>query len=273
MEPNHEFGDEFDSLEQALEYRAEIMKDPKTPHPEHIGIRTLTRVTDKESTDEAVDGGGGIKNIEDYTAKRDYIYQQLADPKQVDNYPHFKQALFDLMRTARETGIKIEESQAHDKLSKWFKNRDRAQKFASGELKIPTPQERNDKIEKPKKQVKEYGADQPTGTAGQTSLTQANTVDPKQAQANTVDPKQAQAITQATSALKSATQSSAPAPMLAKAIDAASQGKPVGGQDMKALEPLMKDVATVAQEPKLAGQFKSLAQQIQQVQQKQQKTT
>jgi hypothetical protein len=46
MEPNYEFGDEFDSLEQALKYREEIMKDPKTPHPEHIGIRTLTRLAD-----------------------------------------------------------------------------------------------------------------------------------------------------------------------------------------------------------------------------------
>jgi hypothetical protein len=259
MESNQKFGPEFDTLEKALEYRAEIMKDPKTPHPEHIGINTLTRVTDQ--TNEAVQGGGGVKDLNDYTTKRDYIYQQLADPKQVDNYPHFKQALFDLMRTAREKGIKIEESRAHKQLDTWFKNRELADKFAKGEVKIPTPQQRRAELEKPKKQVKEYGADQPQGTAGQSALSQTNTV----------DPKQAQAITQATQALKSATQSSAPAPMIAKAIDAASQGKPVGGQDMKALEPLMKDVATVAQEPKLAGQFKSLAQQIQQVQQKQQK--
>jgi hypothetical protein len=261
MEPNQKFGPEFDSLEKALEYRAEIMKDPKTPHPEHIGINTLTRVVDKEQTNEAVQGGGGVKDLNDYTTKRDYIYQQLADPKQVDNYPHFKQALFDLMRTAREKGIKIEESRAHKQLDTWFKNRELADKFAKGEVKIPTPQQRRAQLEKPKKQIKEFGADQPQGTAGQSALSQTNTV----------DPKQAQAITQATQALKSATQSSAPAPMIAKAIDAASQGKPVGGQDMKALEPLMKDVATVAQEPKLAGQFKSLAQQIQQVQQKQQK--
>jgi hypothetical protein len=109
MEPNHEFGDEFDSMEQALEYRADIMKDPKTPHPQHIGIRTITRVVDKKQTDEAVQGGGHIKNLEDYTAKRDYIYKQLANPKQVDNYSHFKQALFDLNRLAKEQDIEIEE--------------------------------------------------------------------------------------------------------------------------------------------------------------------
>ena len=259
MEPNQKFGPEFDTLEKALEYRAEIMKDPKTPHPKHIGINTLTRVTDQ--TNETVEGGGGVKDLNDYTTKRDYIYKQLADPKQVDNYPHFKQALFDLMRTAREKGIKIEESRAHKQLDTWFKNRELADKFARGEVKIPTPQERKTQLEKPKKQIKEFGADAMSGATGQSALSQTNTV----------DPKQAQAITQATSALKSATQSSAPAPMIAKALDAASQGKPVGQQDMKALEPLMKDVATVAQEPKLAGQFKSLAQQIQQVQQKQQK--
>ena len=261
MEPNQKFGPEFDTLEKALEYRAEIMKDPKTPHPKHIGINTLTRVTDQ--TNETVEGGGGVKDLNDYTTKRDYIYKQLADPKQRDNYPHFKQALFDLMRTAREKGIKIEESRAHKQLDTWFKNRELADKFARGEVKIPTPQERKTQLEKPKKQIKEFGADAMSGATGQSALSQTNTV----------DPKQAQAITQATSALKSATQSSAPAPMIAKALDAASQGKPVGQQDMKALEPLMKDVATVAQEPKLATQFKTLAQQIQQTQQKQQQKT
>jgi hypothetical protein len=69
-------------------------------------------------------------------------------------------------------------------------------------------------------------------------------------------------IAQASQALKAATGSTAPATNIVKAIDHASQGKPVGQQDMKALEPLMKDIATVASEPKLAGQFKSLVQQI-----------
>jgi hypothetical protein len=39
---------------------------------------------------------------------------------------------------------------------------------------------------------------------------------------------------------------------------------------MKILEPVMKDVATIAQDPKLAGQFKTLAQQVNQAQAKQQ---
>ena len=253
MEPNYEFGDEFDSLEQALKYREEIMKDPKTPYPEHIGIRTITRVVNKEPTDEAVQGGGGVKNLEDYVAKRDYIYQQLADPKQKDNYPYFKQALFDLMRVARQQGIKIEESRAHKQLATWFKNRELAQKFASGEVKIPTPQERKAELEKSKKQIKEFGA---------------NNVSPYGQP--TQDPKQAAQVAQATQTLKSATGATAPTTNIAKAIDSASQGKPVGQQDMKVLEPVMKDVATIAQDPKLAGQFKTLAQQVNQAQLKQQ---
>jgi hypothetical protein len=84
------------------------------------------------------------------------------------------------------------------------------------------------------------------------------------------DPKQAQAVAQATQAMKSATGSSAPAPLIAKALDAASQGKPVAGQEASALQPLMKDMATIAQDPKLAGSFKSLISQINQTQIKQQ---
>jgi hypothetical protein len=44
----------------------------------------------------------------------------------------------------------------------------------------------------------------------------------------------------------------------------------VGGAEMKVLEPVMKDLATVATDPKLAGQFKSLAGQVNQTQAKQQ---
>ena len=39
---------------------------------------------------------------------------------------------------------------------------------------------------------------------------------------------------------------------------------------MKALEPLMKDVASIASDPKLANQFKTLASQVNQAQLKQQ---
>jgi hypothetical protein len=253
MEPNYEFGDEFDTLEQALKYREEIMKDPNTPHPEHIGIRTITRVVNKEQTDEAVIGGGGVKDLNDYVEKRDYIYQQLADIKQKDNYPYFKQALFDLMRTAREKGIEIEESRAHKQLATWFKNRELAQKFASGEVKIPTPQERKAELEKPKKKVDEYGADNVTPYGQPTA--------PK------VDPKQAAQIAQGAQAFKAATGITAPATNIAKALDDASQGKPADRSSMKVLEPAMQDLVTIMSDPKLGNEYKTLAQKVNKKQQ------
>ncbi len=110
--------------------------------------------------------------------------------------------------------------------------------------------------------IDEYGADQPAGTAGQTSL---GTAQPNQIQ----QAQKAKEVAQATQTLKAATGSTVPTTNLAKAIDAASKGTAVDAQSMKALEPIMKDVAAVASDPKLASQFKSLASQINQVQAKQ----
>ena len=50
MEPNYEFGKEFASHEEATAYRRKLMADPKTPHPEHIGIRSISRVAPKLET-------------------------------------------------------------------------------------------------------------------------------------------------------------------------------------------------------------------------------
>ena len=111
--------------------------------------------------------------------------------------------------------------------------------------------------------IDEYGADQPTGTAGQTNL--GSTTQPNQAQ----QAEKAKEVAQATQTLKAATGATVPTTSLAKAIDAASQGTAVDAQSMKALEPIMKDVAAVASDPKLASQFKSLASQINQTQAKQ----
>lgn len=65
----------------------------------------------------------------------------------------------------------------------------------------------------------------------------------------------------ATTQLKAATGTTAPAPNLAKALDAASQGKPVNATDAKTIEPMMDIINKAATDPKLANQFKSLAQQ------------
>jgi hypothetical protein len=180
MEPNHEFGDEFDTLEQALEYRAKIMKDPKTPHPKHIGIRTITRVVDKAQTDEAVMGGGHIKDYNDYIKKLDRIHAALQSAKEKDNWPWWTQRLHDLNRMAKAQGLPVKESRGHTIIANKLKDVERAKKFASGELKVPTPQERQAQLKQLEKAkpVKEYGANN-VSPYGQPT---AQNVDPNQAQ-------------------------------------------------------------------------------------------
>ena len=175
---------------------------------------------------------------------------------------HITQRILDLNAEARKKGFTQVESRGHKIIATKLKDIERAKKFASGELKVPTPQERQAQLKQLEKSkpVKEFVAPPPQGTANQTM----------QQKTQAQDPKQAQAVAQATQAMKSATQSSAPAPLIAKALDAASQGKPVAGQEASALQPLMKDMATIAQDPKLAGSFKSLISQINQTQIKQQ---
>ena len=267
MEPNYEFGGELDSLDQALEYRKELMADPKTPHPEHISIHTIQRLADEDQIDEGVDtfNRGGYNPLRD---QRDYLdkFKDLWDLYHTPNLDQqtkaeTKQRILDLNAEARTKGYIQAESRGHTVIANKLKDIERAKKFASGELKVPTPQERQAQLKQLEKAkpVKEYGANNPPQGLAVTPYGQPAT-----------DPKQAQAVTQATQALKSATHSTAPTTTITKALDAASQGKPVGQQDMKNIEPIMKDIATVAQDPKLANQFKTLAQQIQQTQLKQQ---
>jgi len=94
-----------------------------------------------------------------------------------------------------------------------------------------------------------------TNSAATTKLNPvAATANPK------ADPAYKAAMT-ATTAIKSATGSSAPTVNLAKALDNASQGKAIAGPDAKALEPVMDIINKAATDPKLANQFKTLAQQ------------
>ena len=80
-------------------------------------------------------------------------------------------------------------------------------------------------------------------------------------QSVTNNPQQAAQVSQATTAIKAATGAPAPAPKLAQAINKASQGQQVSAQDMQDLEPVMDVIGKAAEDPKLANQFKSLAQQ------------
>jgi hypothetical protein len=91
------------------------------------------------------------------------------------------------------------------------------------------------------KKIKEYGADNNT---------------PKIA-----DPEAAKKAMVATNQLKQATGSPAPAANIMKALDAASQGKNIDANNAKVLEPTMDIIQKAATDPKLASQFKQLAQQ------------
>ncbi len=258
MEPNYEFGDEFDSMEQALDYRAEIMKDPKTPHPEHIGIRTITRVVDKQQTNEAF--YNTPKNKEDYDAKMTALQDLQTDPNTANDEELQRKIIIymdNLQKVANQHGWlaqPAEESRGHKIVATKLKDIERSKKFASGELKIPTPQERQAQLKQLEKAkpVKEYGASNNVTPYGQPAA----------------DPKKAAQIAQGAQAFKAATGITAPATNIAKALDDASQGKPADRTSMKVLEPAMQDLVTIMSDPKLGSEYKSLAQKVNQKQQK-----
>lgn len=184
MEPNYKFPGEYKSQEAAMAAREKLMTDPDTPHPEHIGIHSYTRYLDQAN--EAVEGGGHIKDYNDYIKKLDNIYTALQDPKQEANWPWYRQALFDLNRMAKAQGFPVKESRGHKIIATKLKDIERARNF-----RMPSPEERRELDQrmkdfeaqlaaansKKKSKVDEYGADNvsPYGQPTQT-------VDPKQAQ-------------------------------------------------------------------------------------------
>jgi hypothetical protein len=91
-----------------------------------------------------------------------------------------KQRILDLNAEARTKGYIQAESRGHKIVATKLKDIERAKKFASGELKIPTPQERQAQLAKqqPKKEkVDEYGADNPAqATTQKASPAQAQQV-------------------------------------------------------------------------------------------------
>lgn len=111
------------------------------------------------------------------------------------------------------------------------------------------------------KKVDEYGANQPAGTAGQKMVqTAMPTTQDVAAQAGNADPQKVAAVAQATQTIKSASGATAPNDVISKALDAVSKGQQVSPQDMKTLEPVLKNVAAAGQDPGLANDYKTLAQ-------------
>lgn len=144
-----------------------------------------------------------------------------------------------------------EESRGHKVLATKLGNMERMKN-----VQIPTPAERKqqeldriarEKGNQDKEQVKEYGA---TANAGAAQTTATGGL-----------PDAAKKAMAATTSLKAATGTPAPANSLMKALDVASQGKPIDATSAKVLEPMMDVVKQAASDPKLANQFKTLANQ------------
>ena len=193
--------------------------------------------------------------------ERDYL-KKLSDLSNLSHKPgldqqmkdQIKQRILDLNAEARTKGYIQAESRGHKIVATKLKDIERSKKFASGELKIPTPQERQAQLKKLEKKtaVKEYGASNNVTPYGQPAA----------------DPKKAAQIAQGAQAFKAATGITAPATNIAKALDDASQGKPADRTSMKVLEPAMQDLVTIMSDPKLGSEYKSLAQKVNQKQQK-----
>jgi hypothetical protein len=69
-------------------------------------------VVAEQQFNESVLGGakvGGPTTPQEFKDKEQYILQQLASPTQTANYEHFRQALGDLRRVAKERGITLSE--------------------------------------------------------------------------------------------------------------------------------------------------------------------
>lgn len=153
----------------------------------------------------------------------------------------------ELIQQAKKLGI--DESRAHKIIANKLKQIELQRKISGDresddERNIRMAKQQKDYIKNTpdtifKREIDEYGANQPTGTAGQTAM----------AQSSTTGTNQAAAVQQAATAIKSATQSTP-----------ASQTTSTNPADIKALEPLMK---AMVQDPKLAGELKTISQKMQ----------
>ena len=157
------------------------------------------KLVKKDQVEEAIDSDivqpmgqdsfnrGGFNPIRD---ERDYLdklskLSNLARKPGLDQAmkDHITQRILDLNAEARKKGFTQVESRGHNIIANKLKDVERAKKFASGELKIPTPQERQAQLAKqePKKEkVDEYGAD----NSAQATTQKASPAQAQQAAAN-----------------------------------------------------------------------------------------
>jgi hypothetical protein len=118
----------------------------------------------------------GLSNL----ARKPGVTKQMQD--------QIQQRILDLNKAARAKGFIQSESRGHTIVANKLKDVERAKKFASGELKVPTPQQRQAQLKQLEKAkpVKEYGASGMSGAGEQSALSQTDT--------NKVDPKQTQQV-------------------------------------------------------------------------------
>jgi len=241
------FHDKFPSLSAAKKAYE------NTPYASDFKYKSVK----KEQVEEILDpfnasGFNPLRDKRDYLDKLSYLSNLARKPgMSKEMQDHIKQRILDLNAEARKKGYIQAESRAHKTLSTFFKNRELQDKFAKGELKIPTPQERQAQLKKLEKAkpVKEYGAP----TTGSPTSTSTDVM------------KKAMA---ATSALKSATGTAQSATALMKAMDAISQGKPASSTDMMTAQNTLQDINTAFKEPELANALKPILAKANQLQQK-----
>jgi hypothetical protein len=171
------FRDEFPNLAAA--------KKAYKKHKPYASDFKYTSVK-KEQVEEAVDtfnraGYNPISDERDYLdklSKLSNLYRQQGLDQSMK--AEIFQRINDLNAEARTKGYIQAESRGHNIIATKLKNLERERKFASGELKIPTPQERQAQLAKqqPKKEkVDEYGADNPAqATTQKASPAQAQQV-------------------------------------------------------------------------------------------------
>jgi hypothetical protein len=209
-------------------------------------------------------GYNPLRDKNDYSEKINDLIELGKKPglnKQMQD--QIQQRILDLRTAAKAKGFIQDESRGHKILANKLKDIERAKKFATGELKIPTPQERQAQLKQLEKEPKT--AEDIVPMANPQATGSVNPVNQQKP-----DPQDVINAATATNTIKSATQSTAPGTMIAKAIDDASQGQQVGQQDMKALQQTMSVLKTATTDPKTAQRFKDAAQQAKQTQIQQQ---
>ena len=196
-----------------------------------------------------------LRDPEDYQAKRSALQQIQMDPD-THKDPQLKaelarrlgslnQQYSDLQSKLRE----FKESRGHKAVATKLGNMDRMQN-----VQIPTPAERQEQLriakekETVKKPVKEF------------AVPGATTVATATPGAKPADPAAIAKAAAATNTLKAATGTTVAPATLDKALDSATQGTATS-TDVKALAPIMGVLNKAAADPKLASQFKTIANQ------------